>query len=175
MPKFTPLTTEQELGHGVSRRGYLLSNPNLVLKVAREDGLNNPEFNKMANLIEVAIWNTVKDTEYKDLFVPILAAASDGSWVIMPKVELASDYYGGLSDDYYEKKYLLESFGIGDLHENNMTVDGRVLDYSTYDRYQSPKVAASMVKRLITRKSSGKAGGLTGACGLTGCTCMKHN
>lgn len=158
MPKFSELTPSDRLGSGVSRVGILLSNPLLVKKEAILSGdYQRDKDCRNANLIENAIWNVVKDTEFSYLFVPIFACAPDGSWVIMPKVTVLDtvrhlDRTIEIQENLRKNICTLTDLGIGDLHSGNLTIDGKVLDYSSWGRIKTPAEAKRMMNRSIEYK-----------------------
>jgi hypothetical protein len=131
MPKFIQLSQGKFLGEGCSRRVVELLGGTAPLVEKRATS----EWAKRCNLMEQAIWEKVKGTKDEELFVPVIATAEDGSWSIMPKVQVY-EYRRDMENDpwndeeFKKKLKRLDKLGIWDIGAGNVTMDGKVLDYA---------------------------------------------
>ena len=134
------------LGDGSFRAVF--SVPEGALKIQKRRYQNEegwPEFGE--NEKEVQIWQSAPAGIRKSL-VPILDHAHDYSWVLMPEVEM-----GGTLDP--EKIKGLSACGIGDLRAQNISRDGRIVDYSIIESAQA--LADCLARGRAQRSASGSA------------------
>ena len=134
------------LGDGSFRAVF--SVPEGALKIQKRRYQNEegwPEFGE--NEKEVQIWQSAPAGIRKSL-VPILDHAHDYAWVLMPEVEM-----GGTLDP--EKIKGLSACGIGDLRAQNISRDGRIVDYSIIESAQA--LADCLARGRAQRSASGSA------------------
>ena len=134
------------LGDGSFRAVF--SVPEGALKIEKRGYQNEegwPEFGE--NKKEVHIWQSAPAGIRKSL-VPILDHAHDYAWVLMPEVEM-----GGTLDP--EKIKGLIACGIGDLRAQNISRDGRIVDYSIIESTQA--LADCLARGRAQRSASGSA------------------
>ena len=116
------ITSANYLGAGVTRRVYDLGD-GTVLKVNKN---RQSYYGDCAS--EARAWEELRDDEAGEHLAPVLAVASDGTWLVMVKAE---------SDGYRldgKARRILERAGIDDLHPGNIgkLSDGRLvaIDYA---------------------------------------------
>jgi hypothetical protein len=109
------------IGVGSDRAVFEVDEGALKVYIGAIPGLSNDN----QNALEVDNWETMT-AKARACVVPLLAWAGDRSWVLQPVVDVGGEE-GDLAPGCVE---LLGEYGIGDLSYENLTNDGRVLDYA---------------------------------------------
>lgn len=117
------------LGHGSHRIVFAV--PEGVLKI--EDPAWMPAQDAVpSNTVEARVWRDAP-ASIRPHLVPVLASSADGAWLLMeyavPMVDPSKRDLG--YDAAPDVDRALSSCGLADLHNHNLSRDGRILDYGT--------------------------------------------
>lgn len=106
------------IGAGADRIVFVsVVDPSVIIKIT------NP-FRRSANLDEAYAWGSAGHSA-RTMLVPVHDYASDGSWLIMPRVRPWDKKRQGQAD-----RSRFEALGFWDIREQNLAEDGRLLDYA---------------------------------------------
>lgn len=119
------------LGHGRQRTVFAVSEG--VLKIEDPSWMRSNDATP-SNIVEAGVWRDAP-SRVRPHLVPVLASAPDGSWLLMeqamPRTDPQAKGLGMLRDTHPQADKVLSDCGLEDLHEKNLSNDGRVLDYGT--------------------------------------------
>lgn len=114
------------LGNGVSRHVFDLGDGNVLKVSSHAYGTDNAD--------EVRLWNDVQGTKYEKYFAPIVAADTEGRWIVMKKAKTYPHYENRLAEEAVRQvQPASKHYGLFDIHYGNVgELNGRpvMVDYA---------------------------------------------
>lgn len=115
------------LGNGVSRYVYDLGDGNVLKVSSWENGKDNAD--------EIRLWKSVQGTKFEKFFAPIVAADTEGRWLVMRKADCFDVY----NEDAEGRRAVslvqdaIQEYGLIDIHWGNVGIlngNAVIVDYA---------------------------------------------